>query len=422
MSEHPALERGRLLYQQRHYDSAGAEYLRVLTDEPQNAPAQAMLALCSMHQNRWKDAVRQAREAVALDPQEVLAHHALAVIMLNANRLDEAEKAIQNALELDPEDSELWHILGSCSVHRQRWKPALDAAERGLSLDPSHSNCRNLRSLSLMKLGRLEAAREGLREELAADPENPDTLANMGYSSLHARNSREALDFFKQALRVDPEHEYARAGLMEGLRAGYPLYGLVLRFFLWMSSFSREAQQAILAGMWLGETLLVHLARQYPILRPFVRPFIILYTLFAYLTWVAKPLTNLMLRFNPYGKLVLNKDEIDQSTLVAGCLGFAGIFFGLSFISGPLAFLTSIFLLTLVVPITAIHDCPEGFPRKTMTRVAAALALVGALGLLLLLAGEKTGFRFLSIYFQLLVPCQFLAMYLTTTDPEKGHD
>jgi tetratricopeptide (TPR) repeat protein len=422
MIDHTGMARGQLLYQQRHYDSAASEFLKVLTDDPQNARAQAMLSLCSMHLKRWKEAIKAAREAISLDPNEVLAHHALAVIMLNANRVDEAEQAIRNALELDPEDSDLWHVLGSCQVHRQRYQPALEAAERGLQLDPGHSDCRNLRSLCLMKLGRLEAAREGLREELAENPENPDTLANMGFACLHGRKHREALEHFKEALRIDAEHEYARAGLMEGLRANYPVYGLILRFFLWLSGFSREAQQAILLGMWLGETALVHLARQYPVLRPFVRPFIIVYTMFAYLTWVAKPLTNLMLRFNRYGKLVLNKDEIDQSTLVAGCLGLSGVFFGLSFLSGPLAFLTSIFLLTLVVPLAAIHDCPEGTPRSIMTKVAGALAVIGSVGLLLLLAGNTTGFRFLSIYFQLLVPCQFLIMHLTTTEPEKGHD
>ena len=423
MSEQQALQRGRLLYNAEHYDQAGEMFVEVLRVDPQNAEAQALLALCLSHQKKWKGAIEAAREAVRLDPEEPLAHEALAVIYLNSNRLEEAERAILQALELEPDSPTYWHLAGHLAWRRSDWQTALESAQRGLASDPSSPDLINLRSLALMKLGHVEESRQGLAELLAENPEDPSSLANMGWSSLHVGKPGEALEYFKSALQLEPENDYARQGLMEGLRARYPFYGLVLRFFFFMQGLSKRAQEAIELGLYLGQRLLNELAREHRWLRPYVRPILFLYTMFAYMTWLAKPLANLLLRFNPYGKLVLTREDEQQSNVVAGCLGLTTLFAVIHVATGNvLAFVTWAFFLTVCVPLASIFECEEGWPRKLMKRVALLEAAVGVLGLLMLWLGMDRGVYFISIYFQLVAPTQFLIVYLRNVRPELGHE
>lgn len=423
MSERDALMRAHLLYNSEHYEQAGAMCLEALKEDPQDAEAQAMLALCLSKQKLWKQAIEAAREAVRLNPEELAAHEALAVIFLNANRLEEAEKAIHDGLSLEPESSTFWILQAHLAVRRSEWPRVLEAAERGLANRPDHSGLLNMRAMALMKLGRVGMAREGLQELLAENPEDPDSLSTMGWAALHAGQHREALEHFQAALRLEPENMFARQGLLESLRSRYPFYGLILKFFLWMSGMSRDAQNAIQTGLYLGQVVLNNLAREHKWLRPWVRPLVFLYAMFAYLTWLARPLTTLMLRLNPYGRLVLTADDVAQSNLVGGLLGATGALAAVHALTGNLlAMVGWAFTLTLCIPVSAIHDCEEGWPRQMMGRTALAMGLLGLLGFTLMALGVRQGLSVMLIYFQLLAPVQFLAMYLTTARPELGHE
>ena len=56
---------------------------------------------------------------------------------------------------------------------------------------------------------------------------------------MHAGDFRGALEHFREALRLNPSPEWARAGLVEALKARYPS-AASLRYFLWMSTLSRR--------------------------------------------------------------------------------------------------------------------------------------------------------------------------------------
>ena len=59
----------------------------------------------------------------------------------------------------------------------------------------------------------------------------------------------------------------------------------------------------------------MEVAKSVPALEIFVWPLLIAYALFAMSTWVIEPLTNLLLRFNKFGRYVLSREEKISSTL-----------------------------------------------------------------------------------------------------------
>jgi len=425
----PALNKALLLFDRERHDLAEAELRQVLASEPGNAFAHALLALCLAKREDLKAATEEARQAIHLAPDLAFAHYAHASVLHDRDRHDEALAAIQEALRLEPDSTSYLWLLGAIHFEERRWPAALEAAERGLSIDPEDAGCLNLRAMTLIKLGRREEAERAMRGALAKDPENAVTHANQGWACLERRDHAKALEHFREALRLDPELEWARAGIVEALKARNFIYAVVLRYFLWMSKFSPRAQFGIILGGYFANRMLTGLARGNPAIAPFVLPFRIVYLAFVVLTWTADPLFNLMLRLNRFGRLVLSREQIVASNWVGTCVALA--------LAGLLAYFASGYdrLLTvalvfglLVIPLAGTFDCPKGWPRQGMAVYTAAMACLGITSLLLSIgqarpAGGKPApgmsdillaFFFLAAFFS-----SWVANFLITRRPRK---
>ena len=178
-------------------------------------------------------------------------HYVRGRVLCRQDRLKEAEASAQEAIRQDPDDADYLGLLASIELGRRRWAAALEAADRGLALDPEHAQCTNLRAMALVQLGRKDEAEQTLGSALANDPENALTHANQGWALLHRGDHQKALEHFREALRIDPELDWARAGIVEALKARHLIYRLMLRFFLWMGRQARVAQWVIILGFLL---------------------------------------------------------------------------------------------------------------------------------------------------------------------------
>ena len=153
------------------------------------------------------------------------------------------------------------------------------------------------------------------------------THATYGWTLLESGNHKKALEHFREALRLDPNLEFARSGMATALRASNLPYRLFLRYAFWMSNLSSRYQWGFIIGFYLVFRFLRGLAERSEALRPFLYPILILLALVAFSSWIITPLSNLFLRLNPYGKFLLDKDEIRSSNLVGfslllGLMGF----------------------------------------------------------------------------------------------------
>src|SRR5206468_3894993 len=146
------------------------------------------------------------------------------------------------------------------------------AAEQGLQLDPEHVGCANLRAMAMVKLGRKAEAGATIDAALAKNPDNALTHANQGWTLLEKGDAKKALEHFCEALRLDPENAWARHGIVEALKARNLIYAVMLKYFLWMSKLSRQAQWAIILIGYFGNQMLGSMARTNPRLAPWVLP------------------------------------------------------------------------------------------------------------------------------------------------------
>lgn len=379
MSAH--FERGQLLFEQQRYVLAEGEFRLAAAAAPDAPAPHAMLALALLAQERREEATTEAREAIGLAPDWGFAHYVHAKALADRNYMSEARAAIDEAIALDPTDPSSLAFRGALQFDLAKFADALASAELALAQDPEHTSANNVRAMALVKLGRRAEAGATIDATLARDPENADTHANQGWALLEGGDRAGALDHFREALRLDPDNEWARQGIVETLKSKHRLYSFMLRYFFWMSRLEPRTQWMVIVGGFLGNRMLSAVSGSNPALAPVVLPLQILYVVFVFLTWTADPLSNLLLRLDRFGRLVLSPEQVRASNWVgATLLGALG--------AGTVALVTrnsawGVFAFGcafMLIPIAAVFRTPVGWPRHTMVGYAIAMALAGLSG------------------------------------------
>ena len=371
------LERALLLHHQGRYDLAEKEARLALADDPDDPVGHAILAQCLTGLRNYAEATDEAERAVGLGPDVPLGHFALAAARLHRNHFAEAEAAAREAVRLDPTDPDHHGMLAAVRAAREDWRGTLAAADRGLQQDAEHAWCGNLRAMALTKLGRRAEAGATMAEALARDPDDAFTHANRGWGLLHEGDPKRALEHFREALRLEPNLEFARAGMIEAIKARYWLYRQVLGYFLWMSRLSPQARWGIIVGLLVLQQVTASVARTNPELRPVLEPLLIGYVAFALTTWTAVPLSNLFLRLNRFGRYALSADQRRASHWVGAftAAALAGVGWGLlahrdyAWLGWPAALGFAI----LLVPVSGSFACQRGWPRLVMGLVTAGM-------------------------------------------------
>ena len=358
-----SIERAQLLYEQSRWDLAAAELRQALGQDPEHSYGHALLALTLLQLNETKEATREAQEAIHLAPDDAFAHYALAKVWYDRDHIDASRAAIAEAIRLEPEDPDYRFLLGAIHYDETRWNEALQSAEDGLQFDAEHASCTNLRAMALVKLGRGAEAGDTIDAALARDPENAATHANQGWALLHEGKAAEALSHFKESLRLDPHFEWARQGIVEALKARNPVYALMLRGALWMSTLTPRARWGVLLGGYFVSR---------------ITGLMILWLLFVLLTWIAAPFFNLLLRLDRFGRLALSREQIVESNWIGAVLLVTVLsIVGYVVSKQEAAAVSAIVFGLLLMPVAGVFRAPLGWPRTAMSVYAGLTALLG---------------------------------------------
>jgi len=314
-SRNPHMARAEVLIGQHRYDLAEPELRLALAEDPDEALAHAWLAMCLREREEFTPATDEARLAVGLAPDNAEVHYILSTIYHERHMPAEALRAGQEAIRLAPILAPYWGHLAFLHVNEKRYREGLRAAEEGLSFDAACPSCINARAMALRGLGRKDDAGDAVADALARNPESAIGHANMGWNLLHQSKPKEALVHFREALRLRPDLDWARAGIVEALKARWLPYRLMLRYFLFMSRMNRRTQWLIILGGFFAYQVARSIGGSNPTLAPYIRPVLWAYLGFAVSTWLSVPLFNLMLRVNRFGRMVLSRRETIAANL-----------------------------------------------------------------------------------------------------------
>lgn len=177
-----------------------------------------------------------------------------------------------------------------------------------------------------------------------------------------------------------------------------------------MSNLTAKYQWGIILGFFFVMRGLRALANSNEALQPFLFPVIILLTIFAFSTWIVKPLSNLFLRFHPYGKFLLDRKEKMSSDFVAICLGICliNLLFYI-FLSDVRFMFFAAFGFFMMVPMSVIF-VPSKYKLILIYTMAMALLGIIALGTAIM---NSAAFSTLASTFLIgFIAFQFLANFL----------
>lgn len=287
-------ERAQLLAEQGRYDLAMAEAAAYLAEHPNSSQSHTLLSFCHSQKSEHKQAVDQAQQALGLAPDNDFCHFALARAHYYASNLKDAEAAIATALKLDPNDPD-YHAQAAMVFHEQRkFEKALNSSQAGLRLDPNNSTCRNMQVITLLETNGIAEAEKIVERALQLTPDSAFAHTAQGWVALHHGNDAIAREAFREALRIKPDSQWARQGMMEALKAKNLFYRWVLRYDLWLKGLGGK-QRLVLIGILL-----------------FIPPLRGLYLLLLIPGIAVKAIASLMLRFDPYGKLLLDHNDSQE--------------------------------------------------------------------------------------------------------------
>lgn len=383
--------RARQLMAMQRWADAGEAWRRALAEDPENGVAHTQYALCLLKTNDLVGARREAQAAVRALPDDPGAHWVRAVVALGDERLVEAEAAAREALRLDPDDPDHHHILAAVLNRADRAAEALERCEAGLALSPEHAALTDLRASLLTRLGRRDEAEASIHEALRRDPDDPEQHSNMGWARLSAHDPKSAARHFAEALRLDPENAYARAGLVEALKAQHRIYRLFLAWTMWLASLAPSTRWAVIVIGFLLYRLCDRLAELHPVAAPWLKPLVWAYVLFAFMTWMAAPLFNLVLLTHPLGRHAL-EDRVRRASLAAGmCMGGAVLGVIAYPLTGHAVALLAAFAAALVTAV--VYDAwEESVPRWRRILIPSALIFAAAIATSVVLVGYEQPF------------------------------
>lgn len=410
MTEH-SLSKVGILIQQRKYDAAEKILRQLLAQEPTNIHYLALLAELNLQQDRIDKAESIIEDAIGLSPDTAHLYFIKSRIDIQKDKYDDAEKSIQQSISLDPYTADYFAWAANIKLARKQYEESLNLANQALEIDPEDLLALNVRSTVLIKLNRKEESFQTIEGALRQDPNNAYTHANYGWGLLEKGDHKKALKHFKEALKNNPNYDYAQKGMIEALKAKYLIYRLFLKFAFWMGNLSAKYQWFVILGLYFGNRALRALANANPALEPFLLPVIILLSIFAFSTWVIRPLSNLFLRFNEYGKFLLSKKEKISSNFVAVSLAiFVGGLISYALLSDERYLFVAIYGFAMMVPISAMFT-PAKYNAFMIYTIA--MAVIGFATLWAAFANNFALFENLGMAFLVgFIAFQFIANFL----------
>lgn len=406
------IEKVNILIGQQKYEEAERILKDLLSSDANNIYLLTLFAEVNLQQDKFDVAEKIIQNAITLAPDEAHLFYVKSRVEANQGNLDLAEKSALQAVAFDPYDADYFAMLAHLKLLKKQFKEGLEIANKALEIDAENILAINCRSTALIKLNKSEEAFTTIEGALREDPNNAYTHANYGWGLLENGNPKKALEHFKESLKNDPNSEYAQSGMVEAIKATNPIYKMFLKYSFWMHNLTSKYQWGVIVGFYFGFKFLRVLASNNKALEPFLMPIIILLAVIAFSTWVIQPISNLFLRFNKYGNILLNKDEKLSSNFVAGSLLFSIVGIVFLLILGEEKYLSIVFFgLAMMLPLSVMFSPAKS--KNTLVIYTISMAIIGlsAIGIALNNGVLMNGF---SLLFMLaFFGFQWFANYLT---------
>lgn len=238
-------------YQNSQYPAAIDLLKSLLSQNPENADAHAVLGACLLEQGRLRAAEHEFNVALSLEHGQVLALVLLGRLALLQNRQEAALEYSDRALEQRPDDIDALLLKQQVYLLRDDRQSAFQCLQQALELAPESLTVKVELGEYYLSTGDREQAASWAAEALSADPQSPAAHVLMGQVCLAMGNVEDAREHACYAVSQNPESREALSLLGNIKLRRNPVIGLWWRVNAWLATLSHEKTVVVLIGAYL---------------------------------------------------------------------------------------------------------------------------------------------------------------------------
>ncbi len=167
--------------------------------------------------NRFEDAERTLRDAIAKAPDDLESLYALARFYVSRGEEKKADEMVEQATRAKPDEEKTWLVLSAFRGRKGDLAGALAAAEDALKRNPESKTARLRKAELLLDMGYREGSKEKIAQGrgiadamLAKEPGNPDALFVKAKIDLAEGRNQDAATALRRALETKPDWAQAR--------------------------------------------------------------------------------------------------------------------------------------------------------------------------------------------------------------------
>jgi len=164
-------------------DRDGAvSYLSLATETDPDSPIPwVALADLAREEERWEDALRCYREALARNPEAADIQIQLGYVLLKTSQFTDAEQCFLASLESDPSEYSAYLGLSECYRRAKRLGDQQAMVNQAMALAPEDPDVWNAHGVALEVSGKLVEATEAYEKALERSPLHRKAANNLGF-------------------------------------------------------------------------------------------------------------------------------------------------------------------------------------------------------------------------------------------------
>ena len=205
-SSHPEFfaEWGKALQEAGERAAAEVRLRQALQLDSGMVTARTRLADLLREQEKWSQAVRHYRLALAADPAYGEAEIGLGLIAKGQGQIESAMVHFRRAVQHNPFLAEGFANLGTAYYQQGEWARAVQELEKALSIEPANAQVHLNMGTALSRLGRQPQALEAFAEAVRLEPDLSKAHYSLGLARARAGRPGQAIESFRRAIRLDP--------------------------------------------------------------------------------------------------------------------------------------------------------------------------------------------------------------------------
>jgi tetratricopeptide (TPR) repeat protein len=200
---------GVVFSQEQKYDQAIRAYKKALALDPKLPGLQLNLGLAHFKRGNFPAAIAPLKAALAADPQSTQARTLLGLSYYGAKNFADASKHLAEVANLDPGNLELRRVLAQSCLWAKKYDCALEQFRQIQMQDPNSAAAHMLSGEALDGLARTPEAITEFEAAVKIAPLEPEVNFGLGYLHWKLSQFDEATKYFNAELAIDPNHPQA---------------------------------------------------------------------------------------------------------------------------------------------------------------------------------------------------------------------